>query len=99
MTINLKSVWTSAVRFGSGEQQIACGVLKVSEKKRARSNFASMAFPEIRPSPSSRMSSPQIVLARSRRTGEPESHGGSSTSLFSRKWLVCMTIPFASSSR
>ena len=25
MTINLKSVWTSAVRFGSGEQQIACG--------------------------------------------------------------------------
>ena len=80
----LKSVRIRASRLGSGEQHIACGELTVSEKKRALSSFTSTS-PIRPPGRSSPMSSSQIAFARESRTGEPDSHGGSSMSVFARK--------------
>lgn len=69
---------------GSEEQHIACGALSVSENTRLRSRAASTTSPR-RAGPTSCAIPPQRARAISRRKSEPDSQGGSSTSLFSRK--------------
>lgn len=69
---------------GSEEQQIACGEFSVLENTRLRSRVASTTSPR-RADPTSCANPRQSERAFSRRKGEPDSQGGSSTSLFSRK--------------
>ena len=98
----LNSVWMRASpRAGSGQPHIACGLFSVSLKTSVRSTVGvtSAGFPCACAGLSAPTSAPQSARARSRRTDEPESHGGSSTSLFSRKWFVCARRPRASGLR
>lgn len=94
----LNNVSILSARAGSGIQQMAWGELKVSEKTSDRNITGerplwSTSFPCAVSIFSHK------ACARSRRIGEPSSHGRSSTRVLARKWLVCTMSPEVSSCR
>lgn len=89
MTI-LKSVSNRLPLFA----QIPSGSPLVSEKTLCRRSWGETLLASISFSKFS-----QSSLARVQRGPEPDSHGGSSTNVFSRKWLVCTRMPWLSGLR